>query len=131
MSKNYDDIVNMSRPESKHPKMSLHDRAAQFSPFAALTGYEDAIKEKQRLTQRKKELTNEEKEEISNKIGYILENKVNEPIKICYFVPDPIKDGGKYIELEQSIKKIDKYNREIILDSKLHISFDNIISIDF
>ncbi len=127
MSKNYDDIINMARPISKHKKMSLHDRAAQFSPFAALTGYDDAIKETARLTQRKVELTEEEKLDISNKLAYL--KKDNKLIRICYFIPDIKKSGGKYLELETIIKRVDEYKKEIILDNKEHILFDNIYSI--
>lgn len=130
MSRCYDDILNLKRPQSKHPKMSLHNRAAQFSPFAALTGYDEAIKEKARLTERKKELTNEQKENISKKLNYIKEFNIKNSVSICYFKSDSKKSGGKYIEVTEIIKRIDEYNRKIILNNNLQIPFEDIISIN-
>ena len=98
MNKNYDDIIKLPHHESKvHSKMSISDRAAQFSPFSALSGYAEAINETKRLVDNKKELTNEEKEIISQKINYLIEN-ANQDIEvlIIYFIKDDKKNGGIY-----------------------------------
>ena len=98
---NYDDIINLPHHVSdKHPQMTMHDRAAQFSPFAALTGHNDAIKETARLTDRRIELSEEVKEELSRKLLYIAENISDKPVvTISYFVEDKLKQGGEYVTL--------------------------------
>ena len=98
----YDDIINFSRPKSKHPKMTLEQRSAQFAPFSALTGYEGQIKETARLTDKRLELDEEAKSILDLKIQIIKEKLNQQPkIEITYFVPDNKKDGGKY-ETESS-----------------------------
>ncbi len=122
---NYEDIINFKRPISKkHGKMPIADRAAQFAPFAALTGFGAIIKETARLTDKKIELEESEKEILDEKIK-ILKSKINEKpiITITFFEKDLLKDGGKYIKLTGSLKKIDEYAQEIVMldNSKINI----------
>lgn len=113
----YDDIINMNRPIStKHPPMSLLDRAAQFSPFAALTGHEDAIREKARYTNEFVELCGDEQIIIDRKLQQIRDNIINNPeVTITYFEPDALKTGGKYVTIIGRVKKIDEYEKKIIM----------------
>ena len=128
----YDDIINLPRHVSKkHPPMPAIDRAAQFSPFAALTGYDAAIKEKGRLTDRRVELDEYMKDAISYKLQIIEERLGEHPeIVITYFQPDTKKSGGVYLTAISSVKKIDKYERLVIMDDCTAIPIDGIISID-
>lgn len=113
----YDDIINMNRPIStKHLPMSLLDRAAQFSPFAALTGHEDAIREKARYTNEFVELCGDEQIIIDRKLQQIRDNIINNPeVTITYFEPDALKTGGKYVTITGRVKKIDEYEKKIIM----------------
>lgn len=113
----YDDIINMNRPIStKHPPMLLLDRAAQFSPFAALTGHEDAIREKARYTNEFVELCGDEQIIIDRKLQQIRDNIINNPeVTITYFEPDALKTGGKYVTITGRVKKIDEYEKKIIM----------------
>lgn len=128
---NYSDIINLSRPVSKRPRMSLEQRSAQFAPFAALTGYEGQVKETARLTNKKIEI-NEELKEILNKKIQLIQKKIKEQpqIEITYFIPDSKKDGGKYETVTNSVKKIDTYKGEIILIDGTTIAIDEIININ-
>ena len=127
MSK-YDDIINLKRPASRRMPMSITNRAAQFAPFAALTGYDEAIKETSRITSEKHELSDGKIEIINNKLNEIKNNGIRR-VKITYFVKDDKKDGGEYITEEVDIKKIDIYNEKLVC-LKLSISFDDILEID-
>lgn len=127
---NYSDIINLSRPVSKRPRMSLEQRSAQFAPFAALTGYEGQVKETARLTNKKIEI-NEELKEILNQKIQLIQKKIKEQpqIEITYFIPDSKKDGGRYETVTNSVKKIDTYKGEIILIDETTIAIDEIIDI--
>lgn len=126
----YDDIINLDRPISKYPKMSLYNRAAQFAPFAALSGYSDRIKDTSRLTNSRIELTEDEKSIINNKLNIIKKYLTSNPkVKITYFIPDNKKNGGKYINKIGSIKKINSYRQEIIMLDNTIISINEIIYI--
>lgn len=127
MSK-YDDIINLKRPESRHIPMSITNRAAQFAPFSALTGYDEAIRETSRITSEKHELSDGKIEIINNKLNEIKSNGIKKA-KITYFVKDKFKSGGEYITEEVEIKKIDSYNEKLVC-LKLSISFDDILEID-
>lgn len=128
---NYSDIINLSRPVSKRPRMSLEQRSAQFAPFAALTGYEGQVKETARLTNKKIEI-NEELKEILNQKIQLIQKKIKEQpqIEITYFIPDSKKEGGKYETVTNSVKKIDTYKGEIILIDGTTIAIDEIIDIN-
>lgn len=131
MNKKYDDIINLPHYTSKkHPRMSLEARSAQFAPFAALTGYSDAVKETARLTDKKIE----NDENLYNILDYklnILEAHIKEKpyIRIVYFVPDKRKDGGKYVEYFGNLRRIDIVEKVLIFTSKKKLNLLDIIDI--
>lgn len=127
----YDDIIDLPHHVSKTRKpMSLYNRAAQFAPFAALTGYDDAIAETARLTETKVELSDELKNDLNQKINFIKNNiKVHPEITIKYFVRDNKKSGGIYKSLTSIIKKVDDFNKCLIFADNTNVYFDDIISI--
>ena len=127
MSK-YDDIINLPRPVSKnHIPMSMHDRAAQFSPFAALTGFDDTIKESNRITGKFVELSDDEKAELDNVLSCLKDKENSSPtLSITYFVPDLKKDGGEYVSVSGKLKKIDTVERKLILYKDFKIDIDKI-----
>jgi hypothetical protein len=128
---NYDDIINLTRPISKHPRMSLYQRSAQFAPFAALTGYEGQVKETARLTYKRIELDEEVKLMLDMKIQVIQEMISNQPeIEVTYFIPDKKKNGGRYETIINNIKKIDNYNEQITMQNDLKIDIKEIIDIN-
>ena len=131
MSK-YDDIINFPHYELKyHNKMTIENRAAQFSPFAALTGYSESIKETSRLTKSKKELSEDMKNKIDMKLRIIEEHLKERPlITILYFKKDNKKDGGNYYEYTGNVKKIDPVNKVIIFND-IKININDIYDIKF
>ena len=126
MSGPYDDILYRSHPVSqKHSPMSRADRAAQFSPFAALTGYEAAVKETARLTQGKIELSDEEKESIDRVLQALYANLQDQPpVIVTYFLPDQKKDGGAYVTVTGALKRIDLLERRLIFTDGTLIPID-------
>ena len=129
----YKDIINLPHHVSKtRNPMSLYNRAAQFAPFAALTGYDDAIKETARLTEQKIELSDELKNMLNQKIKLIIENiKLQPEVVITYFVHDNKKSGGVYKTISVNVKRIDEVEKCIIFTNKLKIFFSDIISISY
>lgn len=113
----YEDIIHLPHHVSKkHPQMSMQDRAAQFSPFAALTGYDAAVEETARLTDRRIELDEYEVQQLDERIRNLFRHLQEHPeVSITYFLPDEKKDGGEYVTVTGSVKKIDLYERKIIL----------------
>lgn len=132
MKNQYDDIIHLPHHVSKtHQRMSNLDRAAQFAPFAALTGHEEAVKEVARRTNEKIELDESELEILNRKLQKINENlPLKQPIKITYYQPDEKKNGGKYLTICQVVKKIDPLNQCIVLMDKSTILFDNLYAIE-
>lgn len=132
MTDNYNDIINLPHHVSAtRPQMSMMDRAAQFSPFAALTGYDTAIKETARLTGQKIDLDDSEKEEINAKIQLIAERLGEDfEVVITYFQPDSKKAGGSYVDAIGIVKKIDEYERAIIFQDGKKILIDDVLDID-
>lgn len=132
MTKTYDDIIHLPHHVSTtHPHMAIGDRAAQFSPFAALTGYDAAIKETARLTYDRVELDEYMKAVLSDKLRIILDRIKEHPqISITYFQPDEKKNGGSYITTTGTVKKIDEYERIVIMTEEIEIPIDEISSID-
>ena len=104
----YDDIINLPHHISPTRKrMSMHDRAAQFAPFAALVGYDDAVAETARLTESRPELDEQEQRAINERLAYIPAHIHDQPeVRIKYFVPDEHKSGGAIIEVSGKVKKI-------------------------
>ncbi|WP_455054850.1 hypothetical protein [Merdimonas faecis] len=127
----YDDIIDHPHHVStQHPRMSMTDRAAQFSPFAALTGYGDVIKETARVTDRKPELSESEKTELDYKLQKVCDYPGEKPtVSITYFVPDLKKAGGSYRTISGQIKKIDDYKKQVVLLDKSTIDIDCILEI--
>lgn len=136
----YDDMIYMPRPKSKnHMPMSLPDRAAQFSPFAALTGHEGAIKETARITEEKKILTEQEQIIIDQTLqdikAHLSEKRF---VRIKYFVKDSYKMGGNYQELTAYVHTIKEKKKlksgelivELILDTGIHIPVEDILEIE-
>lgn len=128
ISHKYDDIINLPHHVSKkHPQMSLHDRAAQFSPFAALTGHKAAINETARLTDEKQILSEDVIAKLNEQLNLIKDNiGTNQTVTITYFVPDDKKSGGAYISHTGVVKKIDEYNHTVILTDKTVIPIEQI-----
>ncbi len=128
----YDDIISLPHHVSAtRPHMTAGDRAAQFSPFAALTGYDAAIKETARLTDKKLELDESMKDVLSRRLQIIADWMKKRPeISITYFQPDMKKSGGAYVTAIGTVKKIDEYERIVIMTDGTAIPIDEIISID-
>lgn len=130
MSDNYEDIIyNKHHVSKNHKQMSLNKRAAQFAPFSALTGYEDAIQEVNRLTEDKIELSEDSKEEINKKLLKHINQKEKNKIEIIYFQKDDKKNGGKYKSITGIIKTFDSITREINLYDGAKINIENVIKI--
>ena len=127
----YDDIINLPNYEPKnHKRMSMYARAAQFAPFAALTGYEDSVKETARVTNKRIEIDDEVKAILDWKLQEIQEDIFKEPIvTITYFVPDIKKSGGKYVTVTGNVKKVDEFKQVIILDKNKEIPISEVIEI--
>ncbi len=130
MKQDFSDIIHLDRPKSKHPKMSIYDRSAQFSPFAALTGHYEAIIETARRTETKKILSKEKIYKLNMQLNYLIKHiKEKNPVIISYFKEDNRKTGGTYITQESVIKKIDIYDRYILLEDDTKIPFVNLYNI--
>lgn len=129
----YEDIIHLPHHVSpKRPQMPLHDRAAQFAPFAALTGHEEAVKETARLTETKIQLDENEIQLLDQKLQYLRDHLENCPtVIITHFVPDLRKSGGRYLEQEGSVKKIKEYDHTVIMEDGTEIPITNILQIKF
>ncbi len=118
----------MDRPKSKYPKMSILDRAAQFAPFAALTGHKEAVIEQGRITQEKRILSNEEKLEINEKIVEMV--KLKSKCRIIYFEKDRTKSGGQYLKMVLSFKRMDELNKTLFFKENIQIHIEDIVDIE-
>ena len=128
---NYDDIIHLPHPVStRHPAMSNADRAAQFAPFAALTGYEAELAETARLTSAQIELT-ESEQQMLNRVYCHLQAHIGEHplVTVTYFQPDTRKDGGAYVTLSAPVKRLDEHTQTLILTTDEIIPLSQIISI--
>lgn len=128
----YRDILDLPRHISKtHPPMPIKDRAAQFAPFAALTGHHEAVKETARLTGTRIELDEYCKAAVDRTLQMIRAQLKDEPeVLITYFIPDKKKTGGSYETVAGYVKKIDEYRRILILTDGTRIPFNEIIEIE-
>ncbi len=132
----YEDIIYLPRPVSgRHPQMPLQDRAAQFAPFAALTGHDEAVRETARLTDSYIELEEGQRERLDQRLSLLIqalrENPGQEPvITVTYFKPDEKKDGGAYVPVWGRVKKVDGYRREIVLKDGTSLPMDDIIAME-
>lgn len=126
----YDDIINLPHHVSKrHPQMSLYNRAAQFAPFAALSGHDDAIEETARLTDEQREMAQAESEELNRKLAYLIHRNETTPVDIIYFQPDSRKRGGSYRTLSGMVKRIDDIEGRIVMTDGTAIPLDAVSDI--
>ena len=131
MNEKYKDMLHLPHPVSAtHPRMALQDRAAQFSPFAALAGYDDALRETARRTDRFVELDEDRKQELDRQISYLQQHLLDTvPVKIIYFVPDEKKEGGAFVQKTGYVKKLDSYQKTILLTDDTCIDMEKITEI--
>ena len=129
---NYDDIINLPHPTSqKHKRMSLRDRAAQFAPFAALTGYDDAVEETARFTSEQTSVSDDVILLLDSKLRHLAAHESQHPaICITYFKHDEKKSGGEYVTKKGNLKKIDDFEKVLVLSDKTRIAFGDIVSIE-
>ena len=132
MNNRYDEIISLPHHVSKtRPQMPMSDRAAQFAPFAALTGYDAAIKETGRLTDEKIELDEEALTALDMKYQLLMDALADVPeVTITYFQPDERKVGGKYVSVTGGVKKLDDFERRITMQDGTKIPMDDVLSID-
>ena len=123
-------LICYTMNQKKHPRMSLEARSAQFAPFAALTGYDETVRETARQTDKRIDI-NEELKRILNEKLQLIKNEIHTKPKIIvtYFVPDSKKEGGKYITVTGNVIKIDEYKKKMILENNMEIPIAEIIDI--
>ena len=132
MSGPYDDMLHGRRPVSqKHPPMSRADRAAQFSPFAALTGYDAAVRESARVTEQRIELDEGVKAELNARLNCILEHLSEHPqVSITYFMPDEKKSGGAYRTVTGAVRKLDSFAKTLTLVDGTVVPMEEMIHVE-
>lgn len=132
MSGAYDDILRLTRPQSKkHRPMPMEDRAAQFSPFAALTGYDAAVSETARCTEERIELDPQEAERLGERLAALIKRQQEQPeLSLLYFVPDARKAGGAYVTVSGRLKKITDFPRCIYLTDGSRIPIEDIVAVE-
>lgn len=125
----YADIIDLEHPEPKtHPRMASADRAAQFSSFAALTGYEAMVAETSRLTGSRVELDEEQRRALNESISDIVgRTAVHPKVRIVHFVPDKRKNGGEYVTIEGFVQNVELPNRKLVLKDGTTVTFDDIL----
>ncbi len=133
MNNRYDEIMELPHHVSKtRPQMPLSDRAAQFAPFAALTGYDSAIKETGRLTDERIELDEEALAALDRKYQLLMDALDDAPeVTIIYFQPDERKAGGQYVSATGTVKKVDTFGRRILLQDGTRIPLDSVYDLRF
>ena len=124
MSEAYDDIIHLPHPTSKkHPRMSMTERAAQFAPFAALTGFDGVIQETGRLTHQRVEL--------ERRLNYLdAQEEEHPPVKVTYFLPDEKKEGGSYVTVQGRLKRIDTVGGVLLLEEGGQVSLGEILWVE-
>ena len=129
----YDDIINLPHHVSPtRQRMSMHDRAAQFAPFAALTGYEAAVGETARLTAERRELDAQEAEELNRRLAALIANLPDRPeATIEYFVPDDRKSGGAYVTVTGRVRHISIAERVLVMEDETVIPMEDVDSVMF
>lgn len=129
----YDDIIHLPHHQSKtRPHMSMTERAAQFSPFAALTGYEDVLEETARLTDQRSEPSESEQAELDRQLQLLQERISERPVvSITYFQPDEKKSGGAYVTVTDAVRRIDTVKRVLVLMDGREIPINDVSSIEF
>ena len=131
--RNYDDIKHLSRPQYPDlPPMSIHDRAAQFSPFAALVGYEDAVEETARLTDSRREMEQDEINELNRQLQELAEKLSERPkIRVTYFIRDKKKEGGRYSSKIGNARTIDQAENRIVFTDGESVPVKDMYSVVF
>ena len=124
----YDDIIHLPHPTSKkHPRMSMEERAAQFSPFAALTGFGGVIQETGRLTDRRVELGESDRAELERTLNFLDSQEEEHPlVQVTYFLPDARKEGGAYITVTGHLKRIDQVEGMLLLQEGVRVPIRDI-----
>ena len=130
MSGPYDDIINLPRFQTSHRRMPLYERAAQFAPFAALTGYENLISEEARFTDRRPVPGDEEARIINENLNIISQRRAPTAVRVRCFIPDERKSGGSVVSREGAVRWIDRVMRRMIFTDKSEICIDDIIALD-
>lgn len=127
----YKDIIHLPHKQSStRPHMAVADRAAQFAPFAALVGYDDAVKETARLTESRRELSDGALEQLNAKLSYIQDHLDEQPeVSITYFQPDSKKSGGAYLTCTGIVKRVDDYEHTVLMQDGREIFIDDITEI--
>lgn len=125
----YRDILHLPHHQSDtRAHMSLHDRAAQFAPFAALTGFDEALDETARRTESEMERSEEQEAELNRQLRHLKDSLVSRPlVTVCFFVPDSKKAGGSYHSLRRRVRLIDETARKLVFTDKLQIPLDHIL----
>ena len=131
MSDKYDDIINVPHHiSSTHPPMSLSNRAAQFAPFAALTGYNEAVRETGRITEERVQLSDDAQMQLNVLLNQLKDTIDEQPvISITYFLPDTTKSGGTYVTVTDSLKKIEEHERLVVMLDDTKIPIDDIVDV--
>ena len=131
MNHAYDDIIRLPHPTSrKHPRMSMEERAAQFAPFAALTGFGGVIRETGRLTDKQVELGESDQVELERVLTFLNSQEEEHPmIKVTYFLPDTYKEGGTYVTVTGHLKRIDQVEGALLLWEGVRVPIQDIRSV--
>ena len=131
--RNYDDIINLPRPQYHDlPPMSIHDRAAQFSPFAALVGYDAAVEETARLTDSRREMEEDEINELNRQLSELNKRLSERPrIRVTYFIRDRKKEGGRYASKVGNARTIDQAENRIIFTDGESVPVKDMYSVVF
>ena len=132
MSGPYDDIINLPHPTSqRHPRMPVRDRAAIFSPFAALSGHGAAIAETARVTERRIELDEDTRAELDRRQAILLEHMDEQPeVTVTWFQPDEKKDGGAYLTATGRLKKFRELERILLLTDGTEIHLEDVVALE-
>ncbi len=128
----YDDLLDRPHPvSSRHPRMAMTERAAQFSPFAALTGYGETVRETARLTEEKRELTADQQQEIDRRLKELQERLFSDPVVTAvYFEADPRKEGGSYQTVTGTVRKLDPERGTLTFSDGTVIPFGDLLSLE-
>lgn len=125
----HNDMVTRPHPDPKyHTRMPMENRAAQFAPFAALTGYEEAVEEAHRLTDHRPELSEEEKDALDWALRQALEEK-EKPVTITRFIPDARKEGGSIVTKKGRIRRMDAYHRRLVMEDGEKIPLGEVLDL--
>lgn len=134
----YEDIIHLTRPQyDDFPPMDISDRAAQFSPFAALTGYDEAVAETARLVDSRIALTEDDENELNANLNFLIDTilSIADPnerpeVRVSYFIPDEKKSGGKYVDKIGTVRIFDSYTRELVFTDGTRVAVTDMIRLE-